>query len=153
MRVGQVIGYVGATGSAVGTPPHLHFEIHPTGDPEKPTNPKPFLDAWLAQNETRMLAQLGYLPIADASSPLAMARWPELFEAFARPAAPPPALWAAGFGSGGTLAAADLVLSDLLAGEDLASLSPESGASGADTSIAAGDAMSLFISSLGANDK
>ena len=50
VEAGDVLGFVGASGDAVGTPPHLHFEIHPwelfEHGYDGVINPFEFLSAW-----------------------------------------------------------------------------------------------------------
>jgi murein DD-endopeptidase MepM/ murein hydrolase activator NlpD len=50
VKVGEVIGFIGNTGDAFTTPPHLHFEIHPHSllqlDYNGAVDPTSYLDDW-----------------------------------------------------------------------------------------------------------
>jgi murein DD-endopeptidase MepM/ murein hydrolase activator NlpD len=44
VRQGTMLGFTGDTGDAKGTPPHVHFEIHPGGG--GPVQPYPIVSGW-----------------------------------------------------------------------------------------------------------
>ncbi len=51
VKAGTVLGFVGNTGDAEPTPPHLHFEVHPGGETEKAVDPYPIVSAWQRRHD------------------------------------------------------------------------------------------------------
>jgi len=66
VRAGTVLGFVGNTGDAEGTPYHLHFEIHPVQllglGYDGVVDPTPYLDAWKRLQDVSFSSAGAFLP-------------------------------------------------------------------------------------------
>jgi murein DD-endopeptidase MepM/ murein hydrolase activator NlpD len=73
VRAGEVVGFVGNTGDAQGTPYHLHFEVHPVAylalGYDGAVDPTPYLAAWQRQKDIGIAQIAGYLRGVSGEAP------------------------------------------------------------------------------------
>jgi murein DD-endopeptidase MepM/ murein hydrolase activator NlpD len=75
VKAGQVVGFMGNTGDAEGTPYHLHFEVHPVSllylGYDGAVDPTPYLDAWQHQQDLPFPIAGGWVPPIPGFGPAA----------------------------------------------------------------------------------
>ena len=73
VKAGEVLGFVGNTGDAAGTPTHLHFEIHPASliylGYDGAVDPTAYLTAWQHLQDVRFQNVAGWVPAEAVSDP------------------------------------------------------------------------------------
>src|SRR5204862_4255730 len=75
VRAGDVLGFVGNTGDAAGTPYHLHFQVHPLGllglGYDGAVDPTSYLLAWKRLQDLNFDTAAGWTPATHGSAPKA----------------------------------------------------------------------------------